>query len=110
MERLKEIKARAERERLLAKQRRTHTKSPTVGGSAKFTFDHEGKVITVKKVNQDKLPETIAMQSKVAKKYLLKRQPDRLEDKPKDEKLISATKELMSNVISANKPLMERLK
>lgn len=50
----------------MAKRHKHKSKSPTISGSH-LTFDFNGKVMFVKKLNQDKLPSVINPKAKVKK-------------------------------------------
>jgi hypothetical protein len=75
-----------------------------------YTFDHNGKVIYMKKPEESSLPSIIEPKPRLSKKFKMARLPDRPEDKQKDEKLISRTKQILENAISVHQPLMQRLK
>jgi hypothetical protein len=85
-------------------------KKPENFPGERLTFDFYGKIMKVKQIKQDTLPEVINLETNLNKNYQTERQLNRLEDRPKDERLISQAKNLIENAIKVNQPLIERLK
>jgi hypothetical protein len=76
----------------------------------RLTFDFNGKIMKVKQIKEDTLPEVINPETNLKMNFKTERQLNRLEDRPKDENLISQAKNLIQNAIEVNQPLIERLK
>ena len=79
-------------------------------GNSNFTYDYKGKMMLVKKVNQKNLPPVVQLKSVVTNKLKLKKDKRQNEDKAKIDASMRKTNELISNAITKDTNLIERLK
>lgn len=90
----KEKEERLAQEVLLAKRNKNKRKVKN-GVASNITFDFKGKLIYMKKVNEENLPSMVNIQSKIKRKLERNRQENRPEDKPQDKEVEEKTNELI---------------